>query len=140
MKQRWHSHINDADWEALCDGCGLCCMHKFEDEDTGEILNTNVACKLFDANSCKCTQYAFRFQHVPNCLKIRDMGDDEMHWLPETCAYRLTFELKPLPSWHILVSKSKDSVHETGVSVRNACTSELDVEEEKWIEHVVNTA
>ncbi|MDX8388792.1 MAG: YcgN family cysteine cluster protein [Ghiorsea sp.] len=137
MSTRWHSHINDEDWEALCDGCGQCCMHKFEDEDTGEILNTDVACALFDSNLCKCKKYETRFKEVPACMHLREMSDDEMVWLPETCAYRLTFEGKDLPSWHPLISGVKDTVFESGISMQGRCVSELDVPESSLIEHVI---
>ncbi len=140
MSITWHSNINEADWEALCDGCGKCCMHKFEDEDTGEILNTNVACKLFDAQSCRCKQYDKRFEQVPDCLNIRKMTDDEMLWLPTTCAYRLTFESKPLPDWHPLQSKSTESVHQKHISMRGRCVSELDVPEEERPDYILETS
>ncbi len=137
MTKRWHDHINPQDWEALCDGCGRCCMHKFEDEDTGEILNTNVACKLFESDTCRCTQYETRFNQVPDCLDLRKMSDKEMVWLPQSCAYRLTFEGKQLPDWHHSVSKSENTVHESGQSMRHACVSELDVPAERMTEHIV---
>ena len=138
MRKRWHDHINDQEWEALCDGCGLCCMHKFEDEDTGEILSTNVACRLFDSETCRCTQYASRFEQVPDCLDLRKMSDDEMAWLPKSCAYRLTFEGKPLPDWHHLNSGSADSVHLAGISMKDICFSELEVSEEEMIHHIID--
>ncbi len=138
MTKRWHDHINHQEWEALCDGCGLCCMHKFEDEDTGEILNTDVACRLFDGESCRCTAYGSRFEQVPDCLDLRKMSDAEMLWLPVTCAYRLTFEGEPLPPWHPLLSGSEETVHEAGISLAGRCFSELDVPEELMPEHILD--
>ncbi|OIP99024.1 MAG: hypothetical protein AUK35_08605 [Zetaproteobacteria bacterium CG2_30_46_52] len=134
---RWHDHINTQDWEALCDGCGLCCMHKFEDEDTGEILLTNVACKLFDDSTCRCKQYSERFAQVPDCMDIRKMSDAEMLWLPDTCAYRLTFEGKPLPFWHPLQSGNEMSVHDAGISMLNICFSEDEVPEDERMQHII---
>jgi len=136
MIKRWHSHISEEDWESLCDGCGLCCMHKFEDEDTGEILQTNVACKLFEADVCRCAQYVKRFEQVPDCLDIRAMKDIEMVWLPKTCAYRLTFEEKPLPEWHHLLTGSKSTVHDMGISMQNKCVPESAVREEDMLDYV----
>jgi uncharacterized cysteine cluster protein YcgN (CxxCxxCC family) len=139
MKTTWHSHINEADWEALCDGCGKCCMHKFEDEDTGEILRTNVACKLFEADTCRCTQYPQRFEMIPDCLDIRKLADDEIVWLPETCAYRLTFEGKPLPTWHPLNSGKTSSVGQAGHSMSGLSVSELDVAEEDRMDYILTS-
>jgi len=137
MSKRWHDHINDQDWEKLCDGCGLCCMHKFEDEDTGEILNTDVACALFDMQQCKCKQYTTRFKEVPACMHIRKMSDAEMLWLPETCAYRLTFESKPLMDWHHLISGSPITVIDAGISMFGRCVSELDIPESELENHIL---
>jgi len=139
MKQSWHSDINEEAWEALCDGCGKCCMHKFEDEDTGEILRTNVACKLFESKTCRCTKYEQRFELVADCLNIRHMKDEEMFWLPETCAYRLTFEGKPLPKWHPLNSGRPESVGQAGHSMSNLSISELDVEEEDIVDYILTS-
>ena len=112
-------------------------MHKFEDEDTGEILNTDVACALFDANQCLCKQYEVRFEQVPDCMNIRQMTDAEIKWLPETCAYRLTFEGKPLLDWHPLNSGTSQSVIDAGISMHRRCVSELEVPENKWPEHII---
>jgi len=111
-------------------------MHKFEDEDTGEILQTNVACKLFEADVCRCAQYVKRFEQVPDCLDIRAMKDIEMVWLPKTCAYRLTFEEKPLPEWHHLLTGSKSTVHDMGISMQNKCVPESAVREEDMLDYV----
>jgi uncharacterized protein len=104
-------------WEALCDGCGKCCLEKFEDEDTGRIVYTNVACKLLDLNSCRCRDYAHRAGQVPDCVTLTPAVLADPRWLPETCAYRLVAEGKPLPDWHPLLSGVPDSVHAAGHSV-----------------------
>ncbi len=139
MTNPWHSHLNESEWEALCDGCGKCCMHKFEDEDTGEILRTNVACKLFEAKTCRCTQYAQRFDVVQDCLDIRHLSDDEMLWLPETCAYRLTFEGKPLPDWHPLNTGNPMSVKQAGHSMAGLSISEEGVPEDEIMDYILTS-
>lgn len=107
------------EWESLCDGCGLCCLSKVEDEDTGEVFVTNVHCKLYDPKSCSCRNYVKRKRHVPDCVVLTPKKVLQLDWLPRTCAYRLIAEGKPLYSWHPLVSGSKDSVHRHGVSTKS---------------------
>ncbi|RMH61198.1 MAG: YcgN family cysteine cluster protein [Zetaproteobacteria bacterium] len=116
--------LNAEQWEQLCDGCGVCCMHKFEDEDSGEVFYSNIACRLFDATSCRCGDYAHRFQRVPECLAIDRLSAAQYAWLPEHCAYRLRHEGKPLPAWHPLVCGDAEEVHRIGISMREACVSE----------------
>ncbi|OIO72760.1 MAG: hypothetical protein CO186_08320 [Zetaproteobacteria bacterium CG_4_9_14_3_um_filter_49_83] len=122
--------LSHDEWEQLCDGCALCCMHKFEDEDTGELLLTTVACRLLDTSTCRCRQYEDRMESVPSCLQIRHFTKDQYRWLPETCAYRLRFESKPLLPWHPLLSGDKESVHEAFISLRDQCVSEIEVDED----------
>lgn len=128
----WESKTLDEltrdEWEALCDGCGRCCLNKLEDEDTGEILFTRVACRLLDIHDCRCTRYAQRHQEVPTCLDLR-RGFRQFHWLPSTCAYRLRHEGKALPEWHPLVSGQAASVHAAGISVRPIAISETGIED-----------
>ena len=100
------------EWESLCDGCGLCCLIRFEDEDTGEVIPTRVACTLFDTDRCSCTDYVNRRAKVPDCIKLL------------SCAYRRLHEGRPLPSWHPLITGDPNSVHEAGVSVRGQTISE----------------
>ena len=40
--------MTPAEWEAVCDGCGKCCLLKLQDAETDEISYTNVACRLLD--------------------------------------------------------------------------------------------
>ena len=112
-------------WEALCDGCGQCCMHKVEDEDTGEIYPTNVACKLLDIKSARCSDYKQRRRHVPDCIRLTPRLAATLTWLPPTCAYRLRADDQPLPTWHYLVSGDRDAVHTAGISVRGKAIPEV---------------
>ncbi len=116
-----------AEWESLCDGCGKCCLYKLEDDETGSISFTNVACKLLDAKTCQCSDYKNRKKHVPDCQVFNAKKVRKIHWLPSTCAYRLLAEGKDLPRWHPLVSGSPSTVHKAGVSVRNKIVSETKV-------------
>lgn len=119
--------MTEAEWESLCDGCGRCCLVKLEDEDTGEIYTTDVSCQLLDCQTCRCTDYANRHSIVDDCIKLDPDNLEELGWLPETCAYRLVWEGKPLHEWHPLVSGRADTVHEAGISVRGQVTSEREV-------------
>ncbi len=112
------------EWESLCDGCGKCCLHKIEDADTGRIYGTNVACKLLDRHSCRCSNYRERKAFVSDCVRLTAGQVDKLSWLPSTCAYRLRSEGKPLPDWHHLISGSRETVHEAGISVRGWTVSE----------------
>jgi len=111
-------------WEALCDGCGQCCLHKLEDEDTGEIHNTNVACKLLDLGTARCSDYRHRKAKVPDCLRLTPKLAARIEWLPATCAYKLRADGEPLPSWHYLISGDRDAVRRAGVSVIGRAVSE----------------
>ena len=130
--------LSDKDWEALCDGCGHCCMAKFEDEDTGEILYTDVACRLFDDASCRCTDYPHRTQQIADCLNIRSFEHAQYKWLPESCAYRLLHEGKALFDWHPLISGYVESVFQAGISVRGKCIPENKVPENEIVDHIID--
>jgi uncharacterized protein len=116
--------LSRGEWEALCDGCGKCCLHKAEDEDTGEFYHSNVACRLLDIPSARCCDYPNRKKLVPDCLKLTPRLAASVAWLPETCAYRLRADGAPLPDWHYLVSGDREAVHREGHSVRGQAISE----------------
>jgi uncharacterized cysteine cluster protein YcgN (CxxCxxCC family) len=109
--------LDAGQWEALCDGCGKCCLHKLEDEDTGRIYPTNVACRLLDLKTARCGDYKHRRRHVPDCLTLTKGKVADIEWLPQTCAYRLRAEGEPLPDWHYLVCGDRDAVHRAGESI-----------------------
>lgn len=112
------------EWEALCDGCGRCCLHKLEDADSGRLQFTNVACRLLDLGSCRCTRYATRRRWVSDCVQLTPQTVGRFNWLPSTCAYRLLAEGGELPDWHPLVCGDPAAVHRAGVSVRGRAISE----------------
>ncbi|MDI7775395.1 YcgN family cysteine cluster protein [Asticcacaulis sp. EMRT-3] len=117
--------MNAQEWESLCDGCGLCCLVRFEDEDTGDIIPTRVHCKLFDPDACACSDYAARKKHVPDCIKLTPHNIENLLWMPKSCAYRRLHEGKPLPQWHYLITGDRETVHQAGVSIRGQTVSEL---------------
>ncbi len=120
------SEMTHEEWESLCDGCGLCCLHKLEDIESQEISYTNVACRLLDTASCQCKNYPLRKKLIPDCVVLTPEQVSEFHWLPTTCAYRLISEGKDLKDWHPLISGHKDTVHRAGISVRGKIISERD--------------
>ncbi len=131
--------MRPAEWEALCDGCGKCCLNKLEDEDTGEIAFTNIACRLFDNDTCQCGNYAIRKQLVPECIVLSPRNIAEVaHFMPRSCAYRRLKEGRGLADWHPLVSGDPESVHRAGISVRGATVPEFAVPEEDWEDHIID--
>ena len=118
------AELSQAEWEALCDGCGRCCLHKVEDEDSGEIAETNVACTLLDTKTARCRDYANRKAFVPDCLRLTLKIVDSVEWLPSTCAYRRRAAGRPLPGWHYLLTGDREAVVRAGVSVADRVVSE----------------
>lgn len=116
--------LNREEWESLCDGCGQCCLHKVEDADTGEIYHTNVACKLLNLKTARCSDYANRRTFVPDCVRLTPQTAGSLSWLPQSCAYRLRADGEPLPQWHYLVCGDRGAVHREGMSVAGKVISE----------------
>jgi uncharacterized cysteine cluster protein YcgN (CxxCxxCC family) len=127
-----------AEWEALCDGCGRCCLHKLEDKESGDVSYTSVACRLLDIHHCRCTAYADRTRLVPDCMTLTPKIVSECYWLPSTCAYRRILEGAPLLWWHPLISGSSKTVHDAGISLRNKAVSETYVNAENLEPYVIS--
>jgi uncharacterized cysteine cluster protein YcgN (CxxCxxCC family) len=129
--------LTESEWEALCDGCAKCCVHKLEDEDTGKVYYTCVACRMLDVNTCRCTDYPNRHELVPDCAVLSPDKPEHFQWMPETCAYRLMHEGKPLPDWHPLITGNPASVHEHGASARKKLIPEFLADETDLEKYVI---
>ncbi len=132
------NRMTQSEWEALCDGCGKCCLNKLEDDETGEVALTRVACRLFDDTTCRCGQYDSRHQFVPECISLSVKNiERNLYWLPETCAYKLLWTGKPLYDWHPLISGTAQSVHDAGISMQHRTVAEFEVDEDDWEDYLI---
>lgn len=122
------SQMNRREWESLCDGCARCCLVRFEDEETGEVIPTRAACRLLDCATGRCSNYAERKRHVPDCIKLTPRNVAALTWMPTTCAYRRLHEGRGLPGWHPLVTGDPDSTRKAGVTVAGRVFSETALE------------
>jgi uncharacterized cysteine cluster protein YcgN (CxxCxxCC family) len=127
-KHKSLTELSPAEWEALCDGCAKCCLHRFEDQETREIQFTNVCCRYLDQATCRCTDYPNRSVNVPDCVSVTPEILKDPYWLPETCSYRLLAEGRDLPEWHPLVSGDPQTVILSGNSVGGRVISELEAD------------
>lgn len=132
------SEMSITQWEALCDGCGKCCLHKLEDEEDGQLYYTDIACELLDVDSCRCGDYGKRLIKVPDCLTLTAETLKDVDFLPDTCAYRLLSENKPLALWHPLISGDRNSIHEAGVSVSGKVLSETYIHPDDFETRVIH--
>jgi len=123
-KENSLTEMSREEWESLCDRCGKCCLHKLEDEDTGEIHYTDVACRFLDPETIKCGKYWVRQRFVGNCVVMTADMLDKLPWMPSSCAYRLLYEGKDLPEWHPLVSGDPDSMIKAGKTVKGRVVDE----------------
>ena len=129
--------MTTAEWEALCDGCARCCLIKLEDEDTGEVVTSDVHCRLMEPESCLCSDYENRKEKVPDCIKLDPGNVKTIPWMPVTCAYRRLAEGRGLAWWHPLVSGDPATVHQAGISIRGRSVSETEIAKNEWEDHVV---
>lgn len=130
--------MSGEEWEALCDGCGHCCLVKLEDEDTEEVYVTNVACRLLDIETCRCRDYGHRLEKVAMCVSLQRQNIASLSWLPEHCAYRLLAEGKKLLPWHPLISGRAESVHQAGISIQSLAQSEEFIHPEQLVDHIIS--
>ncbi|MBB5212340.1 YcgN family cysteine cluster protein [Microbulbifer hydrolyticus] len=131
------AEMTAAEWESLCDGCGRCCLHRLEEEESGEVFTTCVACKLLDTHSCRCSDYPHRKKQVPDCIQLTPEDAAGFTWLPATCAYRILAQGGQLPDWHPLVSGDPDSVHRAGISVQDKVISEEGVNPDDFEDYII---
>ena len=131
------AEMSEAEWESLCDGCAKCCLHKLEDEDSGALHYTRVACRYLDQEACRCTVYQERKELVPTCIKLTPGNFADLPWMPSTCAYRLLGEGRPLPLWHPLIAGGRGAMIEADHTVTGKVVSEEYVHEDGYEEHVV---
>ena len=144
--------MNDAEWEAICDGCARCCLHKFIDDESledefaptshinegEEILYTNISCYLLNEKTCACSQYDKRTELVPDCVSLTKENLDSIFFMPPSCSYRRLHEGKGLAHWHPLLNKGKKSkMHQLGVTVRKRAISESDVDFNNFEDYIV---
>lgn len=131
--------MTPAEWEALCDGCGKCCLNKLEDADTGEVWFTRIACRLFDDATCQCSNYEIRKRIVPECVVLTPATLDQVaYWMPASCAYRRLNEGRGLAEWHPLISGDPETVHQAGVSIRGQTLGEFEIPEDDWEDYIID--
>ncbi len=121
--------MTPAEWESLCDGCGRCCLYILHNEETGDVFETDVACKLFDAKRRRCTDYENRSSRVPDCVRLTPENAGDLHWMPETCAYRRLANGKPIPEWHPLITGDPKSVERARIAVEPDLIAEDEIDD-----------
>ena len=132
------AQLSPEEWEALCDGCGQCCLYKLEDEDSGDLYLTNVVCRFLDHQTCQCQVYSERHQAVPTCVQLTPQNVLELKWIPPTCAYKLIAEGKDLLDWHPLVCGEKQSIQKTDFFIGDRAISESEVDMDDLENYVID--
>lgn len=137
-KRKTLEEMSPDEWESLCDGCGWCCLYRLEDEESGKVFTTAVACRLLDLKACRCKDYPNRFSRVSTCVRITPETARTYTWLPETCAYRRLALGKDLPEWHPLITGNWRSVHLAGASALGRAISELGVDLDNLEDYILD--
>ena len=130
--------LSPEEWEALCDGCGQCCLYKLEDEESGDLYLTNVVCRFLDHKSCQCRVYKERHQAVPTCVQLTPQNVLELKWIPPTCAYKLIAEGRELPAWHPLICGERQSLQKSEFFVGDRVISETEVDMDDLENYVIS--
>ncbi|MGX5174306.1 YcgN family cysteine cluster protein [Aliikangiella sp. IMCC44653] len=129
--------LSETQWESICDSCCQCCAHKLQDEETEEIVKTNIVCQYLDTNQCRCTVYPDRHTYVPDCIKVTPENAAELDWMPDTCGYKLLANGEPLPKWHPLETGDPLSAKKQGAAICGKVISEADINLEDIEDYVV---
>lgn len=127
--------LNGKEWEALCDGCGQCCLLREVERDTVTVYG--VACELLDIETARCKDYPRRLKKVPNCHRLTPANVPDYDWLPQTCSYRLLHRGKPLPGWHPLLVGSRRKMRKKGITVSHYALPSKEVPRRRLNRHVV---
>ncbi|MFC4699762.1 YcgN family cysteine cluster protein [Glaciecola siphonariae] len=145
-------NMNTAQWEAICDGCGRCCLHKFVDSESvpedgevtsidsqqGEVFYTNITCYQLNEKTCACKSYEKRKELVPDCVSLNKHNLKDINFMPPSCSYRRMHKGEGLASWHPLLNKGKKTkMHELGITVRNKVISEDKVNLDDFEDYIV---
>lgn len=109
------AELNTKEWEALCDGCGQCCLVRHVGEH--QVTVFNISCELLDVSSSRCSDYEHRLSKVPHCHPLTAENIAEYSWLPDSCAYRRLHKGEPLASWHPLLAGSRQHMQQIGITV-----------------------
>ena len=128
-KNKTLEQMSDTEWESLCDGCAKCCVFKFEEEETGNILQTDVVCKLLNLENCSCIHYGQRKELVPDCISITAENILQLKWMPASCSYRLIAQGMDLPEWHPLLTGDRNSTQKAQMTVQGNVISEAEVKD-----------
>ncbi|MBB3104978.1 YcgN family cysteine cluster protein [Azomonas macrocytogenes] len=136
-KRKSLDQLDQQEWESLCDGCGLCCLQKLEDDEDGSVYYTRIACRLLDLNTCRCRDYVNRQASVPDCIQLTAAEAGQFAWLPATCAYRLLAAGEDLPLWHHLICHDPDAVHGERISQAGRMLAEDAVPDEDWESYLI---
>lgn len=137
------AELNHSEWEALCDGCGSCCLIKYMDDDNEEevVEYTDVTCQLMDCATGYCQHYDTRQEHVPDCIQLTIDNLPDMMWLPSHCAYKRLYKGQNLPSWHMLLTQdavvTQQQMRAANVGVAGRCVSEIGMSDEDMEMRVV---
>ena len=131
------NELNSKEWEQLCDGCARCCLVKIEDEEDQTLYTTSIACRYLNQEQCSCNCYTDRTIKVPECVQVTLENLPTLWWMPESCSYRLRAQGRPLPQWHPLISGSRETVHEAGISIRYLAILEDQLDEDEMLEDYV---
>ena len=141
MERFWEnkklSEMSTTEWEQLCDGCGKCCVHKLQDDETEEVFFTSVACELFNPMTCKCSDYSNRINKVSMCIQVSLDTPNIFDWLPKSCSYKLLSDGEKLPQWHHLLTGKRESIHEENESVLGKVILESELDEDESLEDYV---
>ncbi len=70
--------------------------------------STNVACRLLDTGTARCSDYKNRKAFVPDCLRLTSELVKQVTWLPRPAPIAAGPTTGRCPTWHYLLSGDRD--------------------------------